>query len=107
MQNVCKKRLEKLNMSELKTLNNVIYNHGLYKEKTNHFHIDILPDFQRQGYGHKLLEALLKKLKKDGENHLIAVKIKKDGGSYNLCIKEGFNIVSYYEDGKVALIKNI
>lgn len=36
------------------------------KEYPAHLHIDILPEYQRQGLGRKLMEALWAKLKDDG-----------------------------------------
>jgi ribosomal protein S18 acetylase RimI-like enzyme len=103
-----KEKLAKVDPNEIFTLENVIIkNHESIKEKSNHFHIDILPDYQRKGYGHKLIEELCEKLKNEGINHISAVRIKKNSGSYNLCLKEGFYILKDYGDDTFSLTKDL
>lgn len=108
MNNECRERLLKVDEKEIDTLDNVIIkNHETIKEKPNHFHIDILPEYQRKGYGHKLVQLLCNKLEKDNINHLSVVRIKKNSGSYNLCLKEGFYIFKDYGDDTFSLTKDI
>lgn len=108
MQNEYMDKLIEIDKSEAETLKkNVIFNHETVKERSNHFHIDILPNYQRHGYGHKLIEKLCDKLKQDNINYISVVRIKKNSGSYNLCIQEGFYVMKDYGDGTVSLTKDI
>lgn len=108
MNGVYRERLLKIDKEEINTLENIIIkNHNTIIERPNHFHIDILPEYQRHGYGHQLIEILCNHLKNSNIDHLSVVRIKKNSGSYNLCLKEGFYVFKDYGDNTFSLTKDI
>ena len=59
-----------------------------------HMHIDLLPEYQRMGLGHKLTDALCEHLKKKGIkgiNLTMSAANKKGGGFYR---KYGFTLIA-------------
>lgn len=69
--------------------------HEKYKEEyPAHLHIDVLPEYQRMGLGHKLTDALLEHLKKKGIKGIMLttwIGNKKGRGFYD---KYGFSLLS-------------
>ena len=60
------------------------------KERRVHFHIDLLPEAQRQGLGTALLDALSDHLYKSGIDYLAACGVNRYAGSYKFYKKYGF-----------------
>jgi GNAT superfamily N-acetyltransferase len=56
----------------------------LLKSFPAHMHIDILPDYQKQGFGRKLIETLAESIKKDGAVgiHLLMAQANVDAGRF-------------------------
>ncbi len=69
--------------------------HEKYKEEyPAHLHIDVLPEYQRMGLGHKLTDALLEHLKKKGIKGIMLttwIRNEKGRGFYD---KYGFSLLS-------------
>lgn len=68
-----------------------------------HFHIDILPEYQRMGIGHRLLNSLGNQLKTEGFNTLMLYSNSRSSIGYNFYIKYGFKEVYDFGDNAVAL----
>lgn len=68
-----------------------------------HFHIDILPQYQRQGWGTKLLDALCEHLKSQGYNHLSGCCINKNSQGYRMYMKYGFKEICHYTHDVVSI----
>lgn len=60
------------------------------KEYPAHLHIDILPEYQRQGLGHRLMNALIAQLKKDRIPGLILFVAPNNEKGINFYKKYGF-----------------
>lgn len=59
-------------------------------ERRVHFHIDLLPEAQRQGLGTALLDELCKHLYNNGFEYLSACGVNRFAGSYKFYKKYGF-----------------
>ncbi|MCR4593996.1 MAG: GNAT family N-acetyltransferase [Clostridiales bacterium] len=68
-----------------------------------HLHIDILPEYQRQGWGTKLIDALCEHLKEEGETHLSVSSISRKAPAYAFYRKYGFSEIYSFGLGSVAL----
>lgn len=68
-----------------------------------HFHIDIWPGYQRQGIGHKLLNALVEQLKKEGFKTLMVYIYSRNSLGYQFYLKYGFKEIYDYGDNAVAM----
>lgn len=77
------------------------------KDKPIHFHIDMLPHCQKQGYGTKLIELLIEKLKYDGFDHLSICCTNRNSASYKLCMKLGFKEIYVYHKDMVSISKSL
>ncbi len=63
------------------------------EEYPAHFHIDILPEYQRMGYGKKLLDALCDNLRKKNVRGLMLTVWHKNYNAIKFYEKYGFNII--------------
>ncbi len=75
-------RIKKWEYRRRKSALRSIIPHEKYKEDyPAHLHIDILPEYQRMGLGHKLTDALLEQLKsKDVKGIMLTTWIKNEKG---------------------------
>ncbi len=80
--------------------------HEKYKEEyPAHLHIDVLPEYQRMGLGHKMTDALLAHLKEKGVKGLMLttwIKNEKGRGFYD---KYGFTLLAEMKNCAVYGIK--
>ncbi|MBR3753719.1 MAG: GNAT family N-acetyltransferase [Clostridia bacterium] len=80
--------------------------HEKYKDEyPAHLHIDILPEYQRMGLGHKLTDALLAHLKEKGVKGIMLttwIKNEKARGFYD---KYGFTLLAEMKNCAVYGIK--
>lgn len=99
-------RIKKWEFRRRKTALRSIIPHEKYKtEYPAHLHIDILPEYQRMGLGHKLTDALLSHLKrKDIKGIMLTtwIKNKKGRGFYD---KYGFSLIEEMKNCAVYGIK--
>lgn len=75
------------------------------KEYPAHMHIDILPEYQRMGLGHRLMDSLCANLKEKGIKGLCLTMYsgnKKGGGFYN---KYGFTLLENIVASAVYALK--
>ena len=77
------------------------------RETPAHLHIDILPAYQRQGWGTKLVLALCERLRAEGVPALSVFDIPKSAGSYPLCTRLGFRVSHRFAGGAVNLTKKL
>jgi ribosomal protein S18 acetylase RimI-like enzyme len=68
-----------------------------------HFHIDILPEYQRMGCGHKLLDALGRQLISEGFETMMLYANSRNSVGYRFYINYGFKEIYDYDNGAVAL----
>lgn len=73
------------------------------KDKPVHFHIDLLPAYQRQGWGTKLMQILCAHLKTEGVTHLSCCAVGRDSAGYKMYRKYGFVECADYGHGAVSL----
>ena len=87
-------RFKKYNLADrIKSIGASFFQLVHKKEYPAHMHIDILPEYQRMGLGHKLTDALCEHLKKKGIkgiNLTMYAGNKKGGGFYR---KYGFTLI--------------
>lgn len=80
--------------------------HEKYKEDyPAHLHIDVLPEYQRMGLGHKMTDALLEHLKKKGIKGIMLttwIKNEKGRGFYD---KYGFTLLKEMKNCAVYGLK--
>lgn len=80
--------------------------HEKYKEEyPAHLHIDILPEYQRMGLGHKMTDVLLEHLKKKGIKGIMLttwIKNEKGRGFYD---KYGFTLLEEMKNCAVYGLK--
>lgn len=77
------------------------------KDRPVHMHIDILPDYQRQGWGTKLIDTLVAHLKEQGIDHLSIISVNPNSAGFNLYKKYGFSEHKKHIGGSVSLILSI
>lgn len=77
------------------------------KDRPVHMHIDILPDYQRQGWGTKLIDALVGHLKEQGINHLSICSVNPNSAGFCLYKKYGFYEYKKHMGGSVSLTLDI
>lgn len=77
------------------------------RETPAHLHIDILPPYQRQGWGTKLVLALCESLRAEGVTALSVFDIPRSAGSYPLCTRLGFRVSHHFPGGTVNLTKRL
>lgn len=64
-----------------------------------HLHIDILPEFQGQGWGRKLIEAWCEKIKGEGAGGVHLDMVKDNVGAKRFYEKLGFGVCEQVLDG--------
>ena len=69
-----------------------------------HLHMDILPDFQRQGWGTRLMDALRNRLRENGFEKLSVCGAAKGSAGYKMYTKYGFKTVKSGVGGRVTLV---
>lgn len=77
------------------------------KDRPIHLHIDILPEYQRQGWGTKLIDTLCIHLKENGKNHISICSVNPDSAGYRMYIKYGFREYKKHIGGSVSLTKDL
>ncbi len=86
-------------------LRSIIPHEKYKKDYPAHLHIDILPEYQRMGLGHKLTDALTSHLKKNGVKGIMLttwIKNEKAKSFYN---KYGFTLLEEMKNCAVYGIK--
>lgn len=73
------------------------------KKNGVHLHIDILPDYQRTGFGTKLIDTLRNHLYGKGIKTLSVNTIARDSSAYKFYIKYGFRENLHYVGNIVSL----
>lgn len=100
-------RLKTVAPDEIGYLNTFLEMLSCIRGRAVHFHIDMLPECQRQGLGHRLIECLCEKLKENGYGHLSGCSVSRNGASYALCRKMGFEEIYDYGNDIVSISKNL
>lgn len=103
----CKKRVLKLDPSRIFFVNKYIRNFKCIKDKPVHFHIDILPQYQKNGWGTKLMNTLCKHLREKGINHLSVCSVSRASAGYKVYRKQGFEEIWDYGKNIVSLSKKL
>ena len=82
---------------------------GLKKisDRAEHLHIDMLPEYQGKGYGRKLTEALIQKLRDDGIKSVSGCMVSRSAASYKMYRKIGFEEIYDYGNDIVSISMNI
>lgn len=70
-----------------------------------HMHIDILPEYQAQGYGGKLLSVLVEHLKNNGISGLMLIVDSKNLNAIKFYKKHGFKAVKILAGGIIMGVK--
>jgi len=73
------------------------------KERPTHLHIDILPEYQRKGWGKKMITTLCEHLKSKGINHLSICGISTSSDGYKMYMKYGFKEYYFHAKHTVSL----
>lgn len=58
-----------------------------------HLHINLLPEYQSKGYGAKMIEALVERLKNKGIKGVMLMASKENTGAVRFYKRNGFNII--------------
>lgn len=69
-----------------------------------HLHMDILPEYQRKGWGTKLMDALRRHLKTNGFNRLSVCGAAKGSPGCKMYTRYGFSPVKTELGGRISLI---
>jgi len=72
------------------------------KQHPAHLHIDILPEFQRQGWGSKLLEAFYGKMREVGVEGVHLGVLRQSEGALKFYIGGGWRVCGEVLDGGVS-----
>ena len=78
----------------------------MIKKHSVHLHIDILPDFQRKGYGTQLIDALRSHLSSRGIDALSVCCVGRNSPGYKMYTKYGFTEIFTHAPGIVSLSIN-
>ncbi len=73
------------------------------KDRPVHFHMDILPPYQRQGWGTQLMDALCRHLQAMGIAYLSCCGVSRDSAGYKMYRKYGFTESYDYGHNTVSL----
>ena len=73
------------------------------KNKSVHLHMDILPEYQRKGWGTKLIDELCVRLKSKGINTLSVCCVSRSSAGYKMYTKYGFKEIFSYGFNTVSL----
>ena len=99
-------RIKKWEFKRRKSALRSVIPHEKYKEEyPAHLHIDVLPEYQRMGLGHKMTDALLAHLKEKGVKGIMLttwIKNEKGRGFYD---KYGFTLLAEMKNCAVYGIK--
>lgn len=82
----------------------LILSRKLGKKYPAHLHIDINPEYQRMGLGHKLMDALILQLHQKDVSSVFLVVGNKNEKGINFYTKYGFDRVSTFFNGIVYAI---
>ena len=96
-------RVLKVAPEETKLLDSFLEALEKIKDRAEHIHMDMLPQCQHQGWGKKMLDALIEKLKADGIQSLSGCMVSRGAASYRLCTKYGFREIYDYGNDVVAI----
>lgn len=72
---------------------------GMLQKYPAHLHIDILPEFQGQGWGRKLIEAWCEKINGEGAKGVHLDMVKDNVGARRFYEKLGFGVCEQVLDG--------
>lgn len=101
-------KIQKWEFRRRKSALRSIVPHEKYKEEfPAHLHIDVLPEYQRMGLGHKMTDALLEHLKAKGVRGIMLttwIKNEKGRGFYD---KYGFTLLEEMKNCAVYGLKLI
>jgi len=73
------------------------------KNKSVHLHMDILPDYQRNGWGTKLIDELCAHLKSKGIDTLSVCCVSRNSAGYKMYARYGFKEIFSYGFNTVSL----
>ncbi len=73
------------------------------EDKPVHYHINLLPKAQRQGWGRKLIDTLCARLQADGYTSLTGVCIHRGSAGYKMYMKCGFVEIHDYGNDLVSI----
>ena len=76
---------------------------GKIKNRSVHFHLDILPPYQRQGWGTRLMDTLCCHLRELGVDYLSCCGVSRDSAGYKMYRKYGFTESYDYGHNTVSL----
>ena len=76
---------------------------GKIKNRPVHFHLDILPPYQRQGWGTRLMDTLCRHLRELGVDYLSCCGVSRDSAGYKMYRKYGFTESYDYGHNTVSL----
>lgn len=76
---------------------------GKIKNRPVHFHLDILPPYQRQGWGTRLMDTLCCHLRELGVDYLSCCGVSRDAAGYKMYRKYGFTESYDYGHNTVSL----
>ncbi len=77
------------------------------RDRPIHFHIDILPPYQRQGWGRKMIGALSAHLTSRGHRFLSVCGVSRRSAGYRVYAKLGFEEIADYGGDVVSLTKDL
>lgn len=75
----------------------------MIKSKPAHLHIDLLPEYQRKGWGTKLIDALRSHLNSQGISALSVCCVSRGSPGYKMYKKYGFSEFYTHAPGMVSL----
>lgn len=75
------------------------------KDYPAHMHIDILPEYQAQGYGGKLLSALFEHLKNNNVSGLMLIVDRKNLSAIKFYKKHNFKVIKELAGGIIMGVK--
>ena len=84
-----------------------LYAQHIIKDRPAHLHIDILPDYQHQGWGRKLIDTLCQHLKAQNISYLSVNTISRKSPAYPFYISCGFAEYKAIGPGNFALSKRL
>lgn len=97
------KRLMKVAPAEKTLLDGFLSCLDAIRGRAVHFHIDMLPECQRQGLGQKLIYTLCAALRRDGYTNLSGCCVNRTAASYKLAMKLGFTEIFHYGEDCVSI----
>lgn len=99
-------RIQKWEFKRRKSALKSIESQEKYKaEYPAHLHIDILPEYQRMGLGHQLMDALCNNLREKGVNGVVLTVWHKNEKGRRFYEKYGFDLIETKETSVVYGLK--